>query len=201
MLLGMADIGPINAREHLMSVARPIIEVELRKEIMSKQTTSLLSVGPLTTGPFGDVEPWRVSSQSQLVEGGIPYWLVTPTQPAEHVIGTDVLVVEFPDAKAVVASVLMLVATWHGGESVLGYLMDTENVRLDGKVRSIAPYWELSEDGVRHLSNKLKGQVKLAFTIMDDLCLVDDEVIGALRSLGFHVDVFVRERALTSASS
>ena len=184
-----------------MSVACSKIGRPLRKDVMSKQTTALLSVGPLTTGPFGDVEPWRVSSQSQLVEGGIPYWLVTPTQPAEHVIGTDVIVVEFPDANAVVASVLMLVATWHGGEGVLGYLMDTENVTMGGNVRSIAPYWELSEDGVRHLSNKLKGQVKLAFTIMDDMCLVDDEVIGTLRSLGFHVDVFVRERALTSASS
>jgi hypothetical protein len=142
-----------------------------------------------------------VSSQSQLVEGGIPYWLVTPTQPAEHVVGTDVLVVEFPDANSVVASVLMLVATWHGGESVLGYLMDTENVSVDDRGRAIAPYWDLSEEGGRHLSNKLRGQVKLAFTIMDDMCLVDDEVIGTLRSLGFHVDVFVRERALTTSSS
>lgn len=98
---------------------------------MSKQTTALLSVGPLTTGHLGDVEPWRVSSQSQLVEGGIPYWLVTLTQPAEHAVGTDVLVVEFPDANSVVASVLMLAATWHGGESVVGYLMDTENVTMD----------------------------------------------------------------------
>lgn len=168
---------------------------------MSKQTTALLSVGPLTTGPFGDIEPWRVSSQSQLVEGGIPYWLVTPTQPAEHAVGTDVLVLEFLDANSVVESVLMLVATWHGCEGVLGYLMDTENVSMDDEKRSIAPYWELSEEGVRHLSDKLKGQVKLAFTIMDDMCLVDDEVIGALRSLGFHVDVFVRERALTTSSS
>jgi hypothetical protein len=168
---------------------------------MSKQTTALLSVGPLTTGFFGDTIPWRVSSQSQLVEGGIPYWLVTPTQPAEHVIGTDVLVVEFPDPNAVVASVLMLVATWHGSEGVLGYLMDTENVRLDGGVREVAPYWELSDEGVLYLSNKLKDQVKLAFTIMDDMCLVDDEVIEKLRGLGFHVDVFVRQRALSSSAS
>jgi hypothetical protein len=69
---------------------------------MSKQTTALLSVGPLTTGPFGDIEPWRVSSQSQLVEGGIPYWLVTPIQPAEQAVGTDVIVLEFPDANCVV---------------------------------------------------------------------------------------------------
>jgi hypothetical protein len=168
---------------------------------MSKNTTALLSVGPLTTGPFGDTEQWRVSSQSQLIEGGIPYWLVTPTQPADYAVGTDVLVIEFPDANSVVASVLMLVATWHGGESVLGYSMDTENVTIDDGKRLIAPYWELSDEGVRYLSTKLKNQVKLAFTIMDDMCLVDAEVIGTLRSIGFHVDVFVRERSLTSASS
>jgi len=168
---------------------------------MSKQTTVSLSVGPLTTGPFGDVQPWRVSSQSQLVEGGIPYWLVTPTQPAEHAVGTDVLVVEFPDANSVVSSVLMLVATWHGGEGVLGYLMDTENVSMNDDVREVAPYWELSDEGVRYLSNKLKDQVKLAFTIMDDMCLVDDGVIGTLRGLGFRVDVFVRERTLSSSAS
>jgi hypothetical protein len=125
--------------------------------------------------------------------------LVTPTQPAEHAVGTDVLVVEFPDADAVVASVVMLVATWHGGDGVIGYLMDTENVTLDD-ARTIAPYWELSEEGVRHLSNKLKGQVKLAFTIMADMCMVDDEVIRTLRSFGFHVDVFLRERSLTPSN-
>jgi hypothetical protein len=168
---------------------------------MSKQTTVSLSVGPLTTGFFGDTSPWRISSQSQLVEGGIPYWLVTPTQPVEHAVGTDVLVVEFPDANAVVASVLMMVATWHGGEGVLGYLMDTENVTMDEGVRDVAPYWELSDEGVRYLSNKLKDQVKLAFTIMDDMCLVDDEVLGTLRGLGFHVDLFVRERTLSSSAS
>ena len=168
---------------------------------MSKQTTAVLSIGPLASAPFGDTQAWRVSSTSQLVEGGIPYWLVTPTQPLEHRVQSDFLPVEFLETESVVASVVMLAATWHGGDGVLGYLMDTENVTMDGSVRSIAPYWELSEDGVRHLSNKLKGQVKLAFTIMDDLCLVDDEVIGTLRSLGFHVDVFVRERALATSSS
>jgi hypothetical protein len=107
--------------------------------------------------------------------------------------------VAFPDTLSVAESVLMIAAVWHGGDDVLGYLMDTENVRLDGNVRIVAPYWELSDGSISYLSSKLNGRVKFAFTIIDDMCLVDTEVVEALLTLGFHVDVFVRQSQLSSA--
>jgi hypothetical protein len=145
-----------------------------------------------------------VSSQSQLVEGGNPYWLVTPTQPAENSVASDALMIDFPDSASVIQSVLMIAAVWHGGEDVLGYLMDTENLTLDGTdgdVRVIAPYYELSDEGVRYLGSKMSPRVKLAFTMMDEMCLVDGEVVETLRGLGFHVDLFVRQAQLRPASN
>jgi hypothetical protein len=168
---------------------------------MSKQTTAVLSIGPLASGSWGDTQPWRVSSHSQLIENGIPYWLVTPTQPAEHSVGSESLVVEIPDAQSVVQSVLMIAATWHGGDDIVGYLMDHENLTLVGEVRMIAPYWELSDESVCHLSSKLAERVKLGFTLMDDMCLVDAEVIETLRNLGFQVDVFARQPQLSLSTN
>jgi hypothetical protein len=164
---------------------------------MSKQTTAVLSIGPLYTTPFGD-NSWRVSSCSQLVEGGVPYWLVTPTQPAENFVTAEALTIEFPDAETVISSVIMVAAVWHGSDDIAGYLLDTENLTQE-KPRSIAPYWELSQEGIAHLSGKLSQRVKLGFTLMDDMCLIDTEVISRLRQLGFFVEVFVREPQLSSA--
>jgi hypothetical protein len=166
---------------------------------MTKQTTAQMTIGPLATGAFGDVQPWRISSQSQLVEGSVPYWLVTPTQPAEHTVTNEAVFIELPDAEFVVHSVLMVAAAWHGGESLLGYLIDTENILMDGDKRAIAPYWELADQTVKQIVQKLALQVKLGFTIMDEMSLINEEVIATLRSLGFHVDVFERQRELTTA--
>jgi hypothetical protein len=107
--------------------------------------------------------------------------------------------VEFPDRETVVSSVVMVAAVWHGGEDVACYLMDTENLSLDGESRSIAPFWELSDEGVAHLSRKLSERVKLGVTLLDEMCLIDAEVIAKLRQLGFFVEVFVREPELSSA--
>jgi len=166
---------------------------------MTKQTTALMTIGPLTTGAFGDIEPWRISSQSQLVEGSVPYWLVTPTQPAEHAVTNEAVFIDLPETEFVVHSVLMVAAAWHGGDGLLGYLIDTENICLEGDKREIAPYWELADETVKQIVQKLVVQVKLGFTIMDEMSLINQEVIASLRGLGFHVDVFERQRELTAA--
>ena len=159
---------------------------------MTRQTTALLTVGPRTLAPWND-RVWRVAGTAQLVEGSAPYWLVTPTQPAEHEVTTETILVEVPHADAVVWSVLMVVAAWFGGSEVEAVLTEGQNLTVDAVTgaREVAPYWELADTTVTTLASKLSAQVRLGLTLMDDLSLVDDDVVEGLRALGFDVDVFV----------
>ncbi len=165
---------------------------------MTRQTTALLTIGPHRIAPWAD-RSWRVSGTAQLVEGSTPYWLVTPTQPAAHTVATDTLVVEVPHCDSVVASVVMLVASWFGGPDVEEVLVSGHNMTLGEEgVRELAPYWDLADTTMALLASKLSNRVRLAFTVMDEYTLVGDSVVEALRSMGFDVDVFVRGSIATS---
>jgi hypothetical protein len=126
-----------------------------------------------------------------LVEGSVPYWLVTPTLPAEHNVEPDAVKAEVPEPAAVVDSVLMLLACWFGDAEVEAYLVETHNIELVEGVRQIASYWELADETVRYLAERLSSAVRLGVTVLDEFSLVDDAVIASLRGMGFDVDVFV----------
>ena len=166
---------------------------------MSRCSTALLTVGPRSLGPWGD-RNWRVSGTCQLVEGSTPYWIVTPTQPAEHQVTPSEFEVVVPYPSAVVESVLLLLGANFGDDAVEGYLIDTHNITVSAGRREVARYPELSDEGVRLLSEHLAPSLRLAFTLLDDLCLIDDEVISMLRELGFDVDVFLLDRSSGAAA-
>ena len=146
---------------------------------MSRVTTALLTAGPKSLSPWGD-RAWRVSLVAQLVEGSsAPYWIASPTQPAEHLVSPDSLQVEYPAAECVVES------------AVETCLVETENVSLKDGVRHIAPYYDVSApETFGYLTQKLSERVRLSITVLDEFSLVDDEVIRRLRQAGFDVDVY-----------
>ena len=164
---------------------------------MTRMTTATLTVGPRTLSPWGD-RAWRVALVAQHVTGGgSDYWIVTPTQPAQHPARPDVLLIEQPDDESAIDSVLMLLAVHLGDENVEGYLMDTANIELVDGVRVVAPFWDVSPAETRRfLSSKMAASVRLGLTVMDEHGVVTDELVSGLRSLGFDVDVF----SLTSSS-
>ena len=167
---------------------------------MTRQSTALLTVGPKYVGSWADTNRWVVSGSAQLVEGNIPYWLVTPTEPAQYKVTPSEVTVEVPHAEVVVQSILMVVACWFANDAVLSLLEETHNVELIAGERRIAPYFDLSDDTVLTLSRKLSDVVRLGFTLLDADCLVNEEVISRLRELGFSVDVFALVTALPAAS-
>jgi len=158
---------------------------------MTRQSTALLSFSPLYTSSWGDETSWRIAGTCQLVEGSQPYWIVTPTLPAENETTPAEILVQYPDVSSVVQSVLIIMAAWFGDAKVLRYLLETHNVEVDSQgVRKIAPYFELSEEGVAWIAAALRDKVKLALTQLDEMCLLDAEAIESLRRLGFVVTVF-----------
>lgn len=169
---------------------------------MTRQTTALLTIGPRTVSPWGDTNIWRVAGTAQLVEGGAaPYWIVTPTSPAEHSVTPSEMSVEMPTADAVVESVAMLLAAHFGADGLASYLEEHHNLTVgaDGR-RDVAPYWDVSDARVLdHLARELSPRLRLGFTLLDDLCLVDEEVVTRLRSYGFTVDVFTPCRSLAAS--
>lgn len=167
---------------------------------MTRQSTALLTVGPRFVGSWADENRWIVSGSAQLVEGNIPYWLVTPTEPAQYKVTPSEVAIEVPHAEVVVQSILMVVACWFANDDVLTLLEETHNVELIAKERRIAQYFDLSDDTIEVLSRKLSDVVRLGFTLLDDICLVDQDVISRLRELGFAVDVFTLEAQLPAAS-
>ena len=58
-------------------------------------------------------------------------------------------------------------------------------------MRQISPYWELADETVRYLADRLSKSLRLGVTLLDEFSLVDDAVIASLRGMGFDVDVFV----------
>ena len=129
---------------------------------------------------------------AQLVEGSsAPYWIASPTQPAEHLVSPDSLQVEYPAAECVVESAVMLLSAYLGASAVETCLVETENVSLKDGVRHIAPYYDVSApETFGYLTQKLSERVRLSITVLDEFSLVDDEVIRRLRQAGFDVDVY-----------
>jgi hypothetical protein len=167
---------------------------------MTRQSTALLTIGPKYVGSWADTNRWIVSGSAQLVEGNIPYWLVTPTEPAQYKVTPSEVTVEVPHAEVVVQSILMIVACWFASDDVIALLEETHNVELIGDERRIAPYFDLSDDTVAMLASKLSDVVRLGVTLLDGDCLVDADVVSRLRKLGFGVDVFSVVTALPAAS-
>lgn len=157
---------------------------------MTRQSTALMTVGPKTIAPWGD-RLWRVSATAQLVEGSTPYWIVTPTHPAQHQVISPAVQVDVPYAEAVVESIVLLLAVHFGEEDVVQCLVETHNISVRDDVREIAPHFDISDPATFELLvRRLSGTLRLGFTILDEMSLVDETVVGALRGAGFDVDVF-----------
>jgi hypothetical protein len=159
---------------------------------MTRQSTALLTVGPRSVAPWGDTHIWRVSGTAQLVEGSIPYWIVTPTQPPVHRAMPAEVGVEVPYTEAVVESILLLLALHFGDDDLADYLVEHHNLTIDEDgVRLLAPYPELADDVTQFVASRLSASLRLGFTYLDDLCLVSEDVISVLRDdLNFSVSVF-----------
>lgn len=156
---------------------------------MSRQTTALLFIAPRSISPWGD-RVWRVAATAQLVEGSSAYWIVTPTLPVQHSVTPAEVSVPAPFTEAVVESVLFLLAAYFGDDEVKNYLVETHNVSLKGGTRELAPFYELADTTRDYLARKMATVVRLGFTRLDDLSLVNDEVITALLRYGFDVEVY-----------
>lgn len=157
---------------------------------MPKQSTALLAIGPRTIAPWGD-RAWRVSATAQLVEATNPYWIVTPTQPAQHQVSPDEIEVSSPHADSVVDSILIMLASHFGGEEVEAQLTETHNLKLrDGGLREISRFYEISDLNRGFLAGQMSQHLRLGLTQLDDLSLVNRVVVDGLRHLGFDVEVF-----------
>lgn len=157
---------------------------------MTRVSTALLMIGPKVVGSWAD-RAWRLSLCAQMVEGSVPYWIVTPTQPAQHPVSPDEIEVSSPHADSVVESILFLVASHLGDEAVEENLVETHNIEVNNLGhRELARFYELSEHSQSFLANRMSQQVRLGLTQLDDLSLVNDEVIQRLRQLDFDVEVF-----------
>jgi hypothetical protein len=102
----------------------------------------------------------------------------------------DEIDVPAPNVEAVLDSVLFLIALHFGDVSVENFLLETHNLSLKGDTRELAPFYELADTTRDFIANKMSGLVRLAFTRLDDLSLVNDEVFAALRRYGFDVEVY-----------
>jgi len=71
---------------------------------LSRVSTALLTIGPRFINAWAD-KGWKISLSSQLVEGSAPYWIVTPTQPAQHLVTPSEIEVSAPNTESVVESI------------------------------------------------------------------------------------------------
>jgi hypothetical protein len=157
---------------------------------MTRVSTALLAIGPKSIAPWGD-RAWRVAGTAQLVSASVPYWIVTPTQPAQHPVLPDEIEVSSPHSDSVVESILFLLASHFGDEGVEQSLVETHNIQVnDLGHRELARFYELSQHTQAFLATRMSQQVRLGLIHLDDLSLVSDEVIESLRNLGFDVEVF-----------
>jgi hypothetical protein len=169
-----------------------------RKGTMSRSTTVLLTIGPRTVGSWAD-RAYRVSHTAQLVEGGSSaYWLITPTSPAEHAVAPDVIRIETPDPSDVVNSTIMLAAVHVGNSTAEGILLDAHNVEIVDGVRQVAEFWEVEPRTESNLAATLAPNIRMSFTLLDEMNLVTEEVTERLIAYGFDVEVFSlnRERSV-----
>jgi hypothetical protein len=125
-----------------------------------------------------------------LVEGSSAYWVVTPTVPAQYSVKSNEIEVPTPFVDVVIDSVLFLLALHFGDEDVENYLLETHNLSLKDDVREPAPFYELAHTTRDFIANKMSCRVRLAFTRLDHLSLVNAEVIAALLRYGFDVEVY-----------
>ena len=160
---------------------------------MTRVSTALLTVSPRVVGTFAD-EAWRISGYAQIVEGSIPYWIITPTQPAQHRVNPDEIEVAAPQNACIVESILFLLASHFGDDVVENYLVETHNISLgqDG-TRELARFYEIVDDAKDFLARHLCDVIRLGITRLDETSLVNEAVIGALRDLGFDVAIFTQE--------
>jgi hypothetical protein len=163
---------------------------------VSRQSTALLTISPLKSYPWGD-RIWRIAATAQLVEGSIPYWIVTPTEPAAHPCGLAEIEVVAPQPESVIDSILMFLAAHFGGEHVLDRLVESHNITIRDGVREIAQYYDLSETVRLLLAVELSGVLRLGIAVLDEQSLVDKQVMLGLQELGFDVEVFRSESPST----
>ncbi len=157
---------------------------------MTRVSTALLIISPRSVGSFAD-RAWRLAGSAQLVEGSIPYWIATPTQPSQHQVSPSEIEVAAPQDDCVVESILFLLASHYGGVEVENHLLETHNICLgQNGARELARFYELVGETMYFLSRNLCETVRIGFVRLDESSLVNDGVIGALRDLGFDVEVF-----------
>lgn len=157
---------------------------------MTRVSTALLAIGPKSIAPWGD-RAWRVSATAQLVEGTSPYWIVTPTEPAQHPVSTNEVSVASPHIDSLVESILFLLATHFGDEEVETMLSESHNIELDNDgLRVAAEFYELSDHNRAFIAKRLSEQIRLGLTQLDDLSLASTETVKQLRHFGFDVEVF-----------
>jgi len=157
---------------------------------MTRFSTALLTIGPKSIAPWGD-RAWRVAATAQLVEGSSPYWIITPTQPAQHPVAPSEIGVPSPHSDSLVDSVLFLLATHFGEHDVEENLLESHNIELgDDGLREVAEFYELSDYNRGFLAKRLSERIRLGLTQLDDLSLIGDEVVEQLRRLGFDLEVF-----------
>jgi hypothetical protein len=95
-----------------------------------------------------------------------------------------------PLTEGVVEALVLALSAHIGDEHAEGILLDTHNIEVLDGIRTVAPYWEISDSTAASLIRRLAPSVRLGFTVLDDLSLVTHEVTARLRELGFDVDVF-----------
>jgi hypothetical protein len=157
---------------------------------MTRVSTALLTIGPRLVGSYGE-RAWRISGSAQIVEGSTPYWITTPTQPSQYQVSPSEIEVAAPQDDCVIESILFLLASHFGGEAVENYLLETHNISLgENGTRQLARFYELVDETKYFLARNLCETLRLGVIRLDDSSLVNDGVIGALRDLGFDVEVF-----------
>jgi hypothetical protein len=157
---------------------------------MTRVSTTLLTIGPRVLAPWGD-RAWRVSATAQMVMGSAPYWIVTPTQPAQHLVAPSEIEVSAPNTESVVESILFMLAAHFGDAEVENFLVESHNISLGpNSARELARFYELVYEGQDFLARVMSERLRIGVVHLDDLSLVNEDVISRLREMGFDVDTF-----------
>jgi hypothetical protein len=123
--------------------------------------------------------------------GSAPYWIVTPTQPAQHLVTPGEIEVSAPNTESVVESILFMLAAHFGDAEVENFLVESHNISLGpNSARELARFYELVNDGQDFLARAMSESLRIGVVQLDDLSLVNEDVISRLREMGFDVDTF-----------
>lgn len=157
---------------------------------MTRVSTALLTFGPRALAPWGD-RTWRVSATAQLIEGSSPYWIVTPTLPAQHAVSRAEVEVAVPNDDCVLDSILLILASHFGDDRVEGFLVESHNLSVGrNKVREVAKFYELVDESRTFLARIMSQTMRIGVVQLDAMTLVNEGVIVRLRELGFDVETF-----------